>query len=243
MSRMQLLILTGMLTVIGACGRNEPIVEDAKSPEPVVEYFNLHQLCASQHATVERVQEFIDLGADVSQVKKFDLFKVKLVVDQSLESVKKIARVDPDAMKYHLMRVSEGLFRNVSPLMLAVITSDVEVVEFLLKAGAILEYSEEQWEGALEYAARFNPDPEKITILLKAGASIDGPRARFDDGDASPLRIAATLNNVEVVTALLKAGATIDCCSRGDTTPLHYAAMSQSDVEVINTLIRAGADV
>lgn len=90
----------------------------------------------------------------------------------------------------------------------------------------------------LKIAAEFNPNPEVITVLLKAGADIDPM------GDAYSLIIAAAKNpNPKVLTVLVKAGADIEARSPDSMmTPLMYAAWQQNP-EMITALLEAGADV
>jgi ankyrin repeat protein len=93
----------------------------------------------------------------------------------------------------------------------------------------------------LMYAARFNPNPEVITVLLKAGAKIEA----HDPGNGStPLMHAAYNNpNPEVITTLLKAGANIEARDFFGGTPLIVAAMGNKNSEVITVLLKAGADI
>jgi hypothetical protein len=92
----------------------------------------------------------------------------------------------------------------------------------------------------LMYAAGYNPSPEVISTLLKAGANI---KAQDVNGD-TPLMWAVEKNqNPKVVSILLKAGADIESHNKYGQTPLMAAAADNQNSEVITTLLKAGADV
>lgn len=93
----------------------------------------------------------------------------------------------------------------------------------------------------LHMASRFNPNPEVITILAKAGADLN---VRNFKGFA-PLHFAIDNPNPEIMKALVKAGANVNTRifdSRGDT-PLHWAVEKNPNPEVITVLAQAGADM
>jgi len=93
---------------------------------------------------------------------------------------------------------------------------------------------------ALIYAAAYNPNPEVITVLLKAGADI---KARNKDGETALMLAAQYNQNPEVITTLLRAGADLEARdSSFGWTPLMLAASSNPNPEVITTLLKAGAD-
>lgn len=82
----------------------------------------------------------------------------------------------------------------------------------------------------LIYAAGYNPNPEVITTLLKAGAEINA-RDRYNN--LSPLMYAAWLNhNPEVITTLLNAGADAKAKSSAGKTAFDFA---QYNLRLIGT--------
>ena len=91
----------------------------------------------------------------------------------------------------------------------------------------------------LMLAARENPNPEVITVLLQAGADVN-EKCR---GRGSVIKFAALNPNPEVITMLLQAGADVnDDIGLGDT-PLMRAARWNQNPEVITVLLKAGARV
>ena len=90
----------------------------------------------------------------------------------------------------------------------------------------------------LMYAASFNPNPDVITVLLKAGADI---KARSNSGTTA-LMAAAGDQSPEVITVLLKAGSDINAHNGAGATALMYAAGVNQNPEVIMMLLKAGAD-
>ena len=118
-------------------------------------------------------------------------------------------------------------------------------VKAAIANGANVNAKETNGESVLMYAAANNPDPEVITILLKAGADM---KARDAEYGKTPLMWSAQFNkNPEVTTVLLKAGADIEARSIKSTqqswTALMWAAQSTTNPEVISTLVKAGANI
>jgi ankyrin repeat protein len=99
---------------------------------------------------------------------------------------------------------------------------------------------QEQGKTPLSYAAQYNPDPEVITVLLKAGAGVK----EMDTLQETPLMLAAKYNqNPEVIAILLKGGANAKARNIVGWTPLMEAASRNQNPEVINALLKAGADI
>ena len=89
-------------------------------------------------------------------------------------------------------------------------------------------------------AASRNPNPEVVTVLLRAGAEVN---ARTEPGFTPLMYAAMECANPEVITVLLKAGADIHSRSVSGWTPLMVAAGRSSNPEVLSVLIKAGADL
>ena len=89
----------------------------------------------------------------------------------------------------------------------------------------------------LDCAALFNPDPDVIRLLVKAGADVRPA------GKGEPvLKSAAQFNpNPEVVAALIDAGAELEARGSKGWTPLMNAAADNKNPEMITTLLKRGA--
>lgn len=99
----------------------------------------------------------------------------------------------------------------------------------------------------ISLAAGWTRDPGTISVLLEAGADLD---ARDPFFQYAPLHHAARSGTAAVVSALLEAGADPNAWATGFNidwgwgwTPLHLAARSNPDPEVVRALAEAGADL
>ena len=89
---------------------------------------------------------------------------------------------------------------------------------------------------ALHLAARYKSSGPVVQVLIEAGAEIEA-RA---DWQMTPLHFAA-FYNTEGVDQLIKANAKVNVLSRGNESPLSYAARENRRDSVV-ALCKAGAD-
>ena len=99
------------------------------------------------------------------------------------------------------------------------------------------------------HVAAHSGDAETLRRLLAEGVSPDA--ADDEDRGRTPLHnlcLTSLQGNLDAVSfaacfkLLRDAGANLDAVSRGDYTPLHYAA-TLADVELVSLLVEAGANV
>ena len=79
---------------------------------------------------------------------------------------------------------------------------------------------------------------ETVADCLNSGAEVN---SRNEDG-RTPLHMAASNENPEVLTLLLDAGADVDARNVDGVTPLFYAIGTSENPEIVNVLLDAGAD-
>jgi ankyrin repeat protein len=115
---------------------------------------------------------------------------------------------------------------------------DKEAVGALLKQAADVNAAQGDGMTALHWAAMHN-DAALASMLLYAGAN---PKARTRVGGYTPLLLAATNGNADVIAPLLKGGAEVNGATANGTTPLMFAAAS-GDVRSVEALVAQGADV
>jgi ankyrin repeat protein len=119
-------------------------------------------------------------------------------------------------------------------------SGSIEQIVDAIKDGAEVNASNDKGVTPLiSAAARDNPDPEIITILIEAGALVN---ARTENRSA-PIMWAASDSNLEVVKVFIEAGADVNVRNVDGLTPLMCAAEYNTDPEVITSLIEAGANV
>ena len=173
------------------------------------EYFNLLDLCESQEATVEQVQEFIDLGVDIDTRNEVGetplMFAVKRSLEQSLsrnpEVVKLLIRAGADVNAKNNM--------GDTPLMVAVTVTTLP-----------------QYSSLFLDNSRGNQEinPLAVSLLLKSGAHVGNKKG----GGLTPLMLAAAGSpNPKVISILLKAGANAKAIDSEGNNALDYAKNNQ----------------
>lgn len=114
-------------------------------------------------------------------------------------------------------------------------------------AGCIASGADASTAGVLDNAVAWTRDPAVVSFLLEAGADA---HAIDDNYRYTPLHHAARRGTAGVVRVLLEAGADANAWATGygtdygwNWTPLHLAAESNPDPEVVAALLEAGADL
>ena len=140
-------------------------------------------------------------------------------------------------------RTFSGLNRE-----LAVAVSDQEParVSELLEAGADINArsagSHTHGMTLLQAAIWHEWGLESVRLLIGAGANVE---ARDGRGNTALIYACQTIldSNVEVVESSLHAGAKVDAAGARGMTPLMHAAMHDTTLEVLKTLLKASANV
>uniref|UniRef100_H2SGL2 Ankyrin repeat and SOCS box containing 14 n=1 Tax=Takifugu rubripes TaxID=31033 RepID=H2SGL2_TAKRU len=123
-----------------------------------------------------------------------------------------------------------------SPLVAAIRSDRLDLVELLLLQGATVEQEGAHGRRPLHEAARLGK-AGAVTLLLEAGAHPD-PRSHYG---LTPLALAAQGGHREVVQALLERGADALSQARDEASVL-YEASAAGDAAVIGLLLERGAD-
>ena len=90
-----------------------------------------------------------------------------------------------------------------TPLMRAVVNGHVDAVEFLCENGANTSFSKTLGTSALHLALARNPNYDIVHKLIKMGADVNA----MDNNDDTPLALAVSEDNLELVELLLDDGA------------------------------------
>jgi ankyrin repeat protein len=127
-----------------------------------------------------------------------------------------------------------------TPLMYAAQgNSNPEVITALVNAGANVNARAKDGVTSLMEAAANNSNPKVITALIKAGAYVNAKTAT--DKLPEPDKEIDVRDVEEVIAGFLRANA-VNTNSNDGWTPLMRAAESNSNPEVITTLLELGAD-
>lgn len=148
--------------------------------------------------------------------------------------------------------------KDVPVIIWAAASGDGETVKALLAAGADVRSKYKPGHAALSYYLKAGSyalshpgsDDEKASSvriyedglrkLIRAGADING--AAKDMAGQTPLILAAVWGTTGTVRILLDAGASVNATDKGGGTALMAVAIHEARVEIVNILLRAGAD-
>ena len=129
-----------------------------------------------------------------------------------LERVKALLSEDPG-----LVNAPGG--NGKAPLHWAAQGGHVEIVEFLIERGAVVDSQNVADETPLHYAAALGHN-EVVKLLIEKGASLD-PKTRFGE---TPLHYSSDLGQFESVQLLIEKRADLNVKNNEGRTPLDYAS-------------------
>lgn len=124
-----------------------------------------------------------------------------------------------------------------SALTLACYKGHLDMVRFLLQAGADQEHKTDEMHTALMEAS-MDGHVEVARLLLDSGAQVNMPTDSFE----SPLTLAACGGHVELATLLIERGANIEEVNDEGYTPLMEAAREGHE-EMVALLLTKGANI
>lgn len=135
--------------------------------------------------------------------------------------------------------IDESDFFLGSPLHVAAVEQNPEIVRMLVEAGADIDApSEVNGKNALHLSAELG-DVGLVALLVELGANVESRDLRGQ----TAMHLAARGEHVLAVSRLIDAGAEVDSQELGKgLTPLMIASF-QGSVELVKLLIDAGADV
>jgi ankyrin repeat protein len=238
--------IMALSTALGPAKPGKPLTwkQPFTAPEPWVEKLLF--------GTADDLKQLLDSGFDPNSATKSggttalmmavpDAARVKLLLDHganvnarstskySALMIASLYREGADAVRM-LLEHGADVTGTPSPLLLATVAGDAEILDALHKAGAPLDRS-------LAAAVR-NGKLSCALVLLEAGAKVDEP----DGSDTTPLERAVLNNQVEIAAQLIKYRANVNHVGRNGMTPLLYAAsIDFGDSEMIRLLLEKGA--
>ncbi|AXB56577.1 ankyrin repeat domain-containing protein [Flavobacterium fluviale] len=145
-------------------------------------------------------------------------------------------------MSDNILNLREKYLASLTPLMSAVLNSDINKVKQLLELGAdVLAVNDYDFgNGILYYAAR-QDNLEIIKILLDTDVDIN--QKDRDSYKQSPIFTALTQSGIPVLKTFLERGANPDIQDKYKMTTLHWAVTREGQIEAIKTLLKFGANV
>ncbi|XP_011496279.1 PREDICTED: ankyrin repeat and KH domain-containing protein 1-like [Ceratosolen solmsi marchali] len=185
--------------------------------------------CAGGHEEVVRV--LLEAGANVEDHNDNGHTPLMEAASAGHVSVAKILLEHGAGINTHSNEFKE------SALTLACYKGHLEMVKFLLEAGADREHKTDEMHTALMEAS-MDGHVEVARLLLDSGAQVNMPTDSFE----SPLTLAACGGHVDLAMLLIERGANIEEVNDEGYTPLMEAAREGHE-EMIALLLSQGANI
>jgi ankyrin repeat protein len=212
----------GLLLDMGA----DPNIHDETRPS-AVQY-------ASACGSLEVVEQLLQAGADSNlQSETYGTALQAALIYGHTVIVNRLLDIEVDV---HLQGGPYG-----DTLQAASYAGNNELISTLLNTGADVNQMGGKYGTAL-HAAAFNGHSRAVELLLEAGADVNIKAGEYDYA----LYAASMNNHGEIVSKLLDAGADVNAVRVPEgrrSTALHVAITDPADMDVIDRLLRAGADI
>jgi len=208
--------------------------------------FTLFYLCSYyNYINASMINYLLEQGADINFVDNtagFDGLSVfnTLILrnDKSLISLALEAGADAEYVIKEL---------SMNSLMLAAkYVNDPVIIKLLIEIGCNIHQVNKDGYNAILFAAHYNPYPAVVATLVNAGASLKPYNIKSDilqHNTVTPLMLAASFNNATVVQKLIELGDDISFKDTFGISVLFSASANNTDIDVIKTLISAGASL
>ncbi|XP_069125262.1 ankyrin repeat and KH domain-containing protein 1-like isoform X1 [Argopecten irradians] len=177
------------------------------------------------------VQVLIDAGANVEQHNENGHTPLMESASAGHVGVARILLSSGAGINTHSNEFKE------SALTLACYKGHLEMVKFLLEAGADQEHKTDEMHTALMEAS-MDGHVEVARLLLDSGAQVNMPADSFE----SPLTLAACGGHVDLASLLIERGANLEEVNDEGYTPLMEAAREGHE-EMVALLLAHGADI
>ncbi len=138
--------------------------------------------------------------------------------------------------QYLIAKVSRMGLNITEPLIVAVLTGQLPLIDYWVKQGADLTILGKNRASLLHYAARYCQS-NVIEHLVRHGANLEAQ----DEHGETPLSVAALEGNVEAVKLLITLGASLESVRIDGKTPVMVSAAC-GNLEVTECLVELGAD-
>ena len=133
---------------------------------------------------------------------------------------------------------------NITPLLYASQSGDLETVTLLLEKGATKTSHDRHGRNALHWAAAGNHVPVIITLIKTHGFFVDSDPSyeRHQMRSQTPLHIAAENGHVAAIATLIDLGAQKDAVNGQDSNALHLAAGQGKTAAAVALITKHGLD-
>lgn len=188
-------------------------------------------LHVASHYNTEVLQALLEGGANINIASSDGATPLHWAADTGcLETVKVLIAYGAN--------LEATQYQNETPLILAAARGHTEVVQELIKGGANVNAAQSDGCTAL-WKASSKGRIETVQVLIKNGATLEVTSIH---DECTPLVTASKAGHACIVQELLKNGTNVNAACLDGTTALYWA-LTYSRYEIMQDLIRAGADM
>jgi ankyrin repeat protein len=239
----RLLFLMVLANIPNIMGMEEPATKRQRMlSEESKESLDLQLKEAVLQGNYAEIKQLIEAGAHVNAAYNYSEAVNHILCDYQVTPLHLSARRRHKEIVSLLLECGADVHahngKGEEPLFVAAMNGDIAIAKLLLDKGAYVS-ANDRYDATPLHIAINNTEEKMARFLISKGASVNGPYGY----SVTPLHLAIRNNLRALAKFLIAMGAHLNAVDHTGRTPLYHAVSSNANLEMVEFLIKQGADV